>query len=149
MTRVVAVCTSEKKGTRKAKIAAGILAEDYGLVDDAHADRTTHRQVSLLASESINRMRDLGFDVAPGDFAENLTTKGIELNSLPVGTRLSVGEEVTLEITQIGKECHTRCAVSKQIGDCIMPKEGVFARVIRGGPVRAGDRIERIDNLSE
>ena len=109
---------------------------------DAHADCCTHRQVSLLAIESINKMRSLGFDVAPGDFAENLTCEGIELVSLPVGTRLSIEKEVMLEITQIGKECHSGCAIYHQIGKCIMPKEGIFAKVIRGGPVRAGDTIK-------
>ena len=141
MPKVIAVCRSEKKGTRKEAMAEGVIREDYGLIGDAHADCCTHRQVSLLAVESINKMRNLGFDVGPGDFAENLTTEGIDLISLPVGTEVSVGEEATLEITQIGKECHTRCAVYYQIGGCIFPKEGVFAKVIRGGPVRAGDQI--------
>ncbi len=146
MARIVAVCSSEKKGTRKTRIPEGILQEDYGLTDDAHADCTTHRQVSLLANESINRMRDLGFDVGPGDFAENLTTEGMDLSSLPVGARLCVGEEAVLELTQIGKECHTGCAIAKQTGNCVMPKEGVFARVIRGGSVHSGDPIRRIDS---
>ena len=141
MAKIIAVCRSEKKGTRKEAMAEGIIEEDYGLVDDAHADCCTHCQVSLLAVESINKMRNLGFDVGPGDFAENLTTEGIDLISLPVGTEVSVGKEVTLGISQIGKECHTRCDVYYQIGECIFPKEGVFARVIRGGPVRAGDQI--------
>ena len=142
--KVVAVCRSDKKGTRKEVVAECVLREDYGLVDDAHADCYTHRQVSLLAVESIDKMRQLGLDVGPGDFAENLTTEGIDLVSLPVGTRLSVGEEVTLEITQIGKECHTRCAIFRQVGQCVMPEEGVFARVIRGGVVEAGDSIRAI-----
>lgn len=142
--KVVAVCRSDKKGTRKEVVAECVLREDYGLVDDAHADCCTHRQVSLLAVESIDKMRQLGLDVGPGDFAENLTTEGIDLVSLPVGTRLSVGEEVTLEITQIGKECHTRCAIFRQVGQCVMPEEGVFARVIRGGVVEAGDSIRAI-----
>ena len=118
-----------------------MLKEEHGLVGDAHADAGTHRQISLLAIESINKMRSQGFDINPGDFAENLTTEGIELVSLPVGTRTSVGEEVILEVTQIGKECHTGCAIYRQISKCIMPKEGVFARVIRGGLVKGGDRI--------
>lgn len=140
--RVVAVCRSDKKGTRKKVVAEGLLKEDFGLVGDAHADCCTHRQVSLLATESIDKMRRLGVDVGPGDFAENLTTEGIELVSLPIGTRISVGEGVTLEITQIGKECHTRCAIYHQVGICVMPEEGVFARVIQGGTVRSGDSIE-------
>jgi len=142
--KVIAVCRSDKKGTRKEVVAEGVLREDYGLVDDAHADCCTHRQVSLLAAESIDKMRQLGLDVGPGDFAENLTTEGIDLISLPVGARLSVGEEVTLEITQIGKECHTKCAIFRQVGQCVMPEEGVFARVIRGGVVEAGDSIRAI-----
>ena len=144
MARIIAVCWSEEKGTRKKVITEGVLREDYGLVDDAHADCCTHRQVSLLTIESINKMRGLGFDVGPGDFAENLTTEGIELVSLPVGTHIRIGEEIVLEITQIGKECHTGCAIYRQIGKCIMPREGVFAKVIRGGSVRAGNRIRRI-----
>ncbi len=141
MTRIIAVCRSKEKGTQKTIVAEGILREDYGLISDAHADCCTHRQVSLLAIESIKKMRNLGFDVGPGDFAENLTTEGINLASIPVGTCVSIGKEVTLELTQIGKECHTGCAIFHQIGKCIMPKEGVFARVIRGGLVRAGDQI--------
>ena len=146
MAEIIAVCKSREKGTRKEPTAEGLLREDYGLVGDAHADCCTHRQVSLLAIESINKMRSLGFDISPGDFAENLTTEGIDLVSLPVGTRTSIGEEVILEVTQIGKECHTGCAIYHQIGKCIMPKEGVFARVIRGGLVRAGDKIRREKN---
>jgi len=148
MAEIIAVCRSRKKGIKKAAITEGDLGEDYGLIGDAHADCCTHRQVSLLAVESINKMRSLGFDVGPGDFAENLTTEGIELASLPVGTYLSVGKGAILEVTQIGKECHTGCAILRQIGKCIMPREGVFARVIRGGFVRAGDQI-RIEKDGE
>ena len=145
MAKVIAVCRSREKGTKKGTIDEGALREDYGLVGDAHADCCTHRQVSLLAVESINKMQNLGFDIGPGDFAENLTTEGIGLASLPIGTYVSIGKEAILEITQIGKECHTGCAIFRQIGKCIMPKEGVFARVIRGGLVKAGDpiRIEK------
>ncbi len=141
MAKIIAVCKSREKGTKKKHVAKGILREDYGLIGDAHADCCTRRQVSLLAIESINKIRNLGFDVSPGDFAENLTTEGIALVSLSVGTRTSIGKEVTLEVTQIGKECHTGCAIYHQIGKCIMPKEGVFAKVIRGGLVKAGDQI--------
>ena len=141
MARVVAVCTSEKKGTIKEVIAEGILREDYGLIGDAHADSNTHRQVSLLAMESIDKMRNLGFDLSAGNFAENITTEGIDLLSLPVGTCLSIGDQVLLEISQIGKECHAGCAIRRQIGDCIMPREGIFARVVRGGSVKAGDPV--------
>ena len=146
--RVIAVCRSDKKGTRKEVVGEGLLKEDYGLVGDAHADCCTHRQVSLLARESIDKMRNLGFDVGPGDFAENLTTEGIDIASLPIGTRLSIGKGVTLEITQIGKECHTGCAIFRQIGKCVMPKEGVFAKVIRGGIVGTGNQI-RIEKDGE
>ena len=148
MARIIAVCKSKEKGTKKEVIADSILREDYGLIGDAHADRGTHRQVSLLAIESINKMRSLGFDISPGDFAENLTTEGIDLVSLPVGTQVSIGKEVILAVTQIGKECHSGCVIYRQIGKCIMPKEGVFARVIRGGLVRAGDQI-RIEKDGE
>jgi len=140
--KIIAVCTSEKKGTRKEAVNEGVLREDYGLVGDAHADCCTHRQVSLLARESIDKMRALGLEVGPGDFAENLTTEGIALVSLGPGTRISIGKEVILEITQIGKECHTPCAIYRQVGDCVMPKEGIFARVIRGGVIRTEDPIK-------
>ncbi len=145
MASLLAVCSSKEKGTKKEVVAKSFLKEDYGLVGDAHADYNSHRQVSLLAIESIDKMRGLGFDVNPGDFAENLTTEGIDLTFLPIGTRLSVGKEVILEITQIGKECHVGCAIFRQIGKCIMPKEGVFARVIRGGSVKAGDIIRTLE----
>ena len=141
MARIITVCKSKTKGTRKQDVREGLLKEDHGLVDDAHADCCTHRQVSLLAMESIDKMRAQGFDVNPGDFAENLTTEGIDLASLPVGTRFSIGKQVVIEITQIGKECHSGCAIFRQVGKCIMPKEGVFARVIQGGAVSAGDEL--------
>jgi MOSC domain-containing protein YiiM len=145
MAKIIAVCRSDNKGTKKAVIAEGLLSEDYGLVGDAHADCSTHRQVSLLAVESIAKMHRLGLALGPGDFAENLTTEGLDLVSLPVGTRLSVGKDVILEVTQIGKECHTGCAIFQQIGKCIMPKEGVFARVVCQGLVRAGDELRVVD----
>lgn len=142
MGRIIAVCTSDKKGTKKQDVKEGLLKKDFGLVGDAHADFYTQRQVSLLALESIEKMRAFGLDVGPGDFAENLTTEGIDLMSLPVGTRISVGERVVLEITQIGKECHTKCDIYRRVGRCVMPDEGVFARVIRGGRVKVGDTIQ-------
>ncbi len=142
MSKIIAVSRSEHKGTKKINVLEGVLKENYGLVGDAHADSCTHRQVSLLAIESIEKMRRLGFTIGPGDFAENLTSEGIDLVSLPIGTRLSIGKEIVLEVTQIGKECHTGCAIYRQIGKCIMPKEGVFAQVIHGGLVRAGDSIK-------
>lgn len=145
MSRVLAVCRSDEKGTAKEVVTEVTLRKDYGVENDAHADSNTHRQVSLLARESIEKMRNMGIDVGPGDFAENITTEGIDLPSITPGTRLSVGNEVTLEITQIGKECHTGCAIFKQVGKCIMPKEGVFARVIQGGVIRADDVIETVE----
>jgi len=146
MAKVIAVCSSKEKGTRKEVVPEGVLKEGYGMVGDAHADVGTHRQVSLLAVESIDRMRQkYGMRLSPGDFAENLTTEGIDLLALPVGTSLSVGKEVFLEISQIGKECHTGCAIFRQVGKCIMPKEGVFARVVWGGRVQAGDEIKVMD----
>ena len=141
MAHVVAVCISGNKGERKTPVDSVELRENHGIVGDAHAG-DWHRQVSLLASESIDKMRALGLDVDSGDFAENVTTSGIELVNLPVGTRLQVGEAL-LEVTQIGKECHTRCAIFYQAGDCVMPKEGIFAKVISGGVIRPGDEVEK------
>jgi len=140
--QVIAVCTSEKKGERKVPVARVLFKKDHGLADDAHAG-PWHRQVSLLAMESIDKMTALGLKVGPGDFAENVTTVGIELPGLPIGSRLAVGSAL-LEITQIGKECHQRCAIYYQAGDCVMPKEGVFARVIQEGEARAGDAIRLV-----
>ncbi len=145
MAKIIAVCRSEKKGTRKEAVAEGRLKENYGLSGDAHADLNTHRQVSLLAVESINKMRSLGLDIGPGDFAENLTTEGIELILLSLGTRLKVGEAAILEVSQIGKKCHSGCAIFRQVGKCVMPKEGVFARVIREGVVKPGDEVKVLE----
>jgi MOSC domain-containing protein YiiM len=146
MPGIIAVCKSQKKGMRKQPVPEIVIQEDFGVVDDAHADGATHRQVSLLAIESINKMRALGFDLNPGDFAENITTQGIDLVPLPVSTRLRAGADIILEITQIGKECHAACAIRRQVGDCIMPREGIFARVIRGGRLKAGDTITLVDS---
>jgi len=141
MARVVAVNISEKKGVPKKPIDVGVLIENFGLEGDAHAGNW-HRQVSLLAQESIDKMKALGIKgLCTGKFAENITTEGIELHSLKVGTRLKIGDAL-LEITQIGKECYQKCAIFHLVGDCVMPKEGIFARVIRGGTVKAGDSIE-------
>lgn len=142
MAEIVAVCRSDHKGTRKEPVESVTLKEDHGVVGDAHADCCTHRQVSLLAEESIDKMAKTGPKVGAGDFAENFTTRGIILTSLPVGTQLSLGSDVVLEVTQIGKECHVGCDIFRQIGRCIMPKEGIFARVVRGGIVRPRDTIE-------
>jgi len=140
MAKVVAVSRSASKGVAKEPVPCGFFKENYGLEGDAHAEAGINRQVSLLAVESISKMCSLGFDVKPGDFAENLTTQGIELVCLPVGTRLRVGE-ATLEISQIGKECHSGCAIFRRVGKCVMPKEGVFARVLRQGRIKPGDEI--------
>lgn len=137
---VVAVCTSETKGVPKQDVGSAMLVENHGLDGDAHAGRW-HRQVSLLAEESIAKMRAKGLDVGPGAFAENITTRGLDLPSLPIGTRLGVGSEVLLEVTQIGKECHSKCAIFQQVGECVMPLEGIFAKVLHGGTVTVGDHI--------
>jgi MOSC domain-containing protein YiiM len=143
--RVVAVCISEKKGTRKCEISLGVLQENSGLIGDAHSCRESIRQVSLLASESIQKMKEKGLVTDPGLFAENIITSGLDLLGFEPGTWISIGKTAVLEITQIGKECHRHCEVYRRIGDCIMPREGVFARVVRGGTVRKGDRILQID----
>ncbi|MGD9143070.1 MAG: MOSC domain-containing protein, partial [Dehalococcoidia bacterium] len=128
MGKILAVCTSEKKGTVKTPVDSITVEKDYGVSGDAHADSQTHRQVSLLAVESIDKMRSRGFEINFGDFAENITVEGIDLISLPVGTRLLAGDEVVLEMSQIGKECHAACAIRQQVGDCVMPREGIFVR---------------------
>ena len=136
---LVAVSVSGTKGVRKQNVERARLRADWGIEGDAHAGEW-HRQISLLALESIRKMQALGLEVTSGDFAENLTTQGIDVPRLHIGDRVAVGE-TELEITQIGKECHTRCAIYEQAGDCVMPKEGVFARVLRGGEVRPGDTV--------
>jgi MOSC domain-containing protein YiiM len=142
--KIIAISTSDRKQTKKINIEKAVIKENYGIIGDAHGDANTHRQVSLLAIESIDKMREMGLNVNPGDFAENLTTEGIDFTDLQVGTRLILGKEVILEVTQIGKECHTRCTIYYQVGDCIMPKEGIFAKVIKSGDVKTGDKIELI-----
>ena len=138
--KVVAVSISHRKGQKKTNLPACELLENDGFEGDAHAG-DWHRQVSLLAMESLARIRDMGLEVSPGDFAENITTSGLNLWELPLGTRLAVGGEALLEITQIGKECHDRCAIYHQVGDCVMPREGIFTRVLLGGTVKPGDNI--------
>jgi MOSC domain-containing protein YiiM len=138
--KVLAVNISEKKGTRKTNIQSCLIVKDSGLKGDAHAG-PWHRQVSLLANESIEKMRAMGLKVGYGDFAENITTEGIDLVHLPIGTEIRIGNGVFLRVTQIGKECHERCAIYYQAGDCVMPKEGIFAEVIREGKVKVGDEI--------
>lgn len=138
--QIIAVCTSVNKGERKTDTGNGLLVKGFGLEGDAHGG-DWHRQVSLLATESIAKMQAAGLEVGPGDFAENLTTRGLDLCGLPIGTRLRVGATALLEISQIGKICHERCAIYYQAGDCVMPREGIFAVVLEGGPVRSGDVI--------
>lgn len=141
--QLVAVCLSETKGTPKTNVGSGLLRVDWGLEGDAHAGKW-HRQVSLLALESIEKMKAKGLNVAPGSFAENLTTSGLVLHTLPVGTRMRIGGAL-VEVTQIGKVCHDRCAVYEQAGDCVMPREGIFVKVLEGGRVRAGDPVEVLE----
>ena len=141
---IKAVCVSEKTGMRKKNIGGGVLVENLGLQDDAHADSSTHRQVSLLAMESIKKMWDLGLKVSVGDFAENITTEGLDLLSLPVGSKIKLGDDALLEISQHGKVCHAPCAIYRQAGTCVMPEEGIFAKVVKGGNIKAGDKIKRI-----
>ena len=144
--KIKAVCLSEKKGTTKKVIEKGELIENFGLKGDAHAGKW-HRQLSLLDESSINKMRGQGYDLNFGDFAENITTAGIDnLFQLPVGQKLRIKGEILLEITQIGKKCHHDCEIMQTIGDCVMPREGVFARVIKGGEIKAGDKIEILDD---
>ena len=142
MARVLAVCVSARKGERKHPVEEIRLKLDHGAVGDAHAGRW-HRQISLLANESVEKMREKGLTPEAGDFAENILTEGIVLRTLPIGARLRVGE-TELEITQIGKECHSDCEIKKKVGVCVMPAEGVFAVVREEGTVRAGDGIEVI-----
>jgi len=138
--KVLAVNISEKKGTRKKNINSCLIVKGSGLKDDAHAG-PWHRQVSLLANESIEKMKAMGLKVGYGDFAENITTQGVDLVHLPVGTEIRIGERVLLKVTQIGKECHERCAIYYQAGDCVMPKEGIFAEVVSEGKIEVGDEI--------
>lgn len=140
MGKVTALCISRERGTRKYRIAEAELIEEFGIKGDAHAG-TWHRQVSLLSFETIEAFKERGAQVEDGDFGENVVVKGIALTTLPVGTRLSCNE-ICLEITQIGKECHTHCQIYQRMGECIMPSNGVFARVIHGGMMREGDEIK-------
>lgn len=141
MGKVIAICVSEKKGTQKKPVSEAVLKEDWGIEGDAHAGRW-HRQVSLLGLEQIEDFRKKGAQVEFGAFGENLVVEGFELSSLPVGTRFSIGD-VLLELTQIGKACHSHCAIYRQVGDCIMPREGVFVKVLKGGIIKPGDEIRK------
>lgn len=140
MGTVIAVCTSPAKGTQKADVKEAVFIEDFGIEGDAHAGKW-HRQVSLLSYERILEFRKRGARIDHGAFGENLVVEGIDFRTLPVGTRLNCGS-VVLEITQIGKECHHGCRIFQEMGECIMPREGVFARVLRGGVIRTGDIMQ-------
>lgn len=143
--RIRAISVSKEKGTQKVNVPEAELKAGFGLVGDAHAG-DWHRQVSLLAAESIEKMVAKGAKVSPGNFAENITTEGIDLLKLSLGSRLRLGGSVELEVTQFGKQCHSRCAIFEQVGDCIMPREGIFAKVAAPGRIHVGDVIEVIDD---
>jgi MOSC domain-containing protein YiiM len=145
--KIVAVSISDRKGEKKHNIDEARLLSGHGLDQDAHAG-DWHRQVSLLDMQSIARIRKKGLDVDPGNFAENITTDGIRLWELPIGTHLQLGEHVVVEVTQIGKECHNRCAIFHQVGDCVMPREGIFAKVLQEGTIRPGDTITVLARMS-
>ena len=138
--RIHAISVSRIKGIRKSNVPMVVLRKGHGIVGDAHA-ADWHRQVSLLARESIQKMAAGGLKVGPGDFAENITTEGLDLLSMPVGQRLRIGNGIFVEVTQKGKECRDRCAIFEQAGDCVMPREGIFARVLAGGIMKTGDPI--------
>jgi MOSC domain-containing protein YiiM len=141
MMKIVSIAWSRRKGTRKTGVDEAVLIEGHGLQGDAHAG-DWHRQVSFLSAESIERARQNGLEVGFGDFAENIATRGIDWMTLPVGTRLRIGSDAVVEVTQIGKECHKKCAIFYAAGDCIMPREGIFAEVLTGGTIRIDDPIE-------
>lgn len=142
---IAAVCTSDRKHVQKSEVEEAVLVSKLGIEGDAHAG-FAHRQVSLLADESIDKMRAKGLDdLFPGAFGENLVTQGIDLLSLSIGDRLKVGEGITLEVTQIGKECIDRCAIYIKVGDCVMPREGIFTKVVTGGKIKPGDEITVVE----
>ena len=143
--RINAISVSKEKGSRKVNVPEAQLKADFGIIGDAHAG-SWHRQISLLAVESIEKMVAKGANISPGDFAENITTEGIDLLALEVGNILKLGEDIELEITQIGKHCHGECEIFKQVGDCIMPQEGIFAKVIKPGKINVGDAIEVLND---
>ena len=143
--RIEAISISHRKGTPKVNVPEAELRAGFGIIGDVHAGAGP-RQISLLAAESIDKLREQGAPVSPGDFAENITTRDVDLSALKVGDRLRIGDAVELEVTQQGKQCHGRCAIFARLGDCIMPREGLFARVIRPGHVRVGDAVEVLDD---
>ena len=140
--RIKAISISTQKGTKKTNVPQAEVKIDLGIEGDAHASSEWHRQVSLLGTESIKKIQDKGVDVGPGDFAENITTEGVTLYTLPIGTKMTIGQDIELEVSQIGKLCHDRCAIYEQAGDCVMPREGIFVKVIKGGIIKTGDEIK-------
>lgn len=142
MGKVIAVCTSPEKGTQKTNVGEAVFIEDFGIEGDAHAGKW-HRQVSLLSYDKIEKFRQKGAQVGDGAFGENLVVEGIDFKTLPVGTRFQCND-VVLEMTQIGKECHNGCEIFQKMGDCIMPREGVFARVMKGGTIKTGDMLVKL-----
>ena len=146
---IISINISDKKGVRKKPVDEVMIRENFGIEGDAHASSEWHRQVSLLALESIQKIQAMGLKVQSGDFAENLTTEGLDLLALPIGTRMRIGSDVIGEVSQIGKECHTPCAIYYEAGDCIMPKEGIFIRILKGGMIKKGDKIDVSFRLSE
>ncbi|MCJ7772922.1 MAG: MOSC domain-containing protein [Desulfobacterales bacterium] len=145
--KIESISISAKKGTRKIQVASANLVPNHGVEGDAHAG-PWHRQVSFLSSENIETSRNQGLDVTFGDYAENIATSGIDWKTIPVGTKVKLGEIAVVEITQIGKECHKKCAIYYQAGDCIMPREGVFGRVLEGGEINCGDAVSLLLNLN-
>ena len=143
--RIKAISVSEKKGMRKKNVPEAQLEADHGIIGDAHAGNW-HRQISLLGYESISEVLAQGVIVSPGDFAENITTEGIDLKKIIVGNKILLGKDAKIEITQIGKKCHSECEIFKQLGDCIMPRDGLFAKVIKSGSIKTGDEIEVIND---
>ena len=143
--KIVSIAISKKKGTPKVQVEKASLLEDHGLEGDAHAG-PWHRQVSFLAAESIEKARKKGLDVGFGDFAENIATSGIDWQDIPVGARVNLGDAALVEITQKGKECHNKCAIYYLAGDCIMPREGIFGRVLKGGEVRCGSPVRVLED---
>lgn len=141
MGKVLAINTSETTGVIKKPISEGVFLEGMGIEGDGHCGLDPIKQVSLLANESVDKMRALGLELGPGAFAENITTEGIELKTLPIGTKLQIGDTIQ-QVSKIGKECHTGCAIKQQTGTCVMPTEGIFTKVIKGGVVKPGDEIK-------
>jgi MOSC domain-containing protein YiiM len=147
--KVVSINISDKKSVRKKPVQEAFLRTNFGIEGDVHASSKWHRQVSLLAIESIRRIQAMGLKVEPGDFAENITTEEIDLPKLPVGTRMTIGNAIEVEVSQIGKKCHARCEIYNQAGDCIMPKEGIFVKVLKGGKIKEGDSIKITSGISD